>query len=126
MQTDTELTVNQEKLIACLLMEPTVQAACIATGINVTTYWRWMKSEHFVKEYRKARAQVMESVISKLQTLATKAVDTLERNLDCKAPNSEIRASQILLNEALKRHEMLELQERIVALENLLKERDLK
>jgi hypothetical protein len=126
MQSSTSLTPKQEKLIAHLLLENTVQAACIATGVNVTTYWRWMKSEHFVKEYRNARAKVMESVISKLQTLSTKAVDTLERNLDCKAPNSEIRASQILLNEALKGHEMLELQERIDVLENLLKECDLK
>ena len=62
MQTSDELTTKQEKLIALLLTEKTIDEACKKAGVNVTTYWRWMKDENFISQYRKIRRGILEAV----------------------------------------------------------------
>ncbi|MCA1622611.1 MAG: hypothetical protein LC768_10790 [Acidobacteria bacterium] len=45
MQPSEGLTAKQEKLIALLLTEKTIDDACKKAGVNVTTYWRWMQED---------------------------------------------------------------------------------
>lgn len=112
------LTAKQEKLIAALLVERTIEQACKTAGVAVVTYWRWMKQPVFVRAYRKSRFEVLEGVVARLQGLTIAAVDTLERNLGCENPAVEVRTASIILDQSVKGVEALELEYRITALED--------
>ena len=115
-----KLSTKQEKLIACLIVEPTIEKACLKAGVTTVTYWRWNRLEEFKHEYRAARRTILENTISRLQVLTNKAVDCLERNLSCEAPGSEIRAAQIVLELSMKGLEILDIENRIEWLENVV------
>ncbi|MEJ7861527.1 MAG: phBC6A51 family helix-turn-helix protein [Pyrinomonadaceae bacterium] len=121
MQTSDELTTKQEKLIALLLTEKTIDEACKKAGVNVTTYWRWMKDENFIGQYRKMRRGILENTVAKLQSITYQAIETLERNLTCENPSVEIRCAQIILEQSLKGLEMLDIENRLEMLEHLVK-----
>ena len=111
MQTFFHLSANQEKLIALLLTEKTIDEACKKAGVNVTTYWRWMQDESFLREYRKIRLGILENAVAKLQSATFQAIETLERNLHCENPSVEIRCAQIILEQTMKGLETLETSE---------------
>lgn len=121
MQTSDELTTKQEKLIALLLTEKTIDEACKKAGVNVTTYWRWMKDENFIGQYRKMRRGILENTVAKLQSITYQAIETLERNLTCENPSVEIRCAQIILEQSLKGLEMLDIENRLEMLKHLVK-----
>jgi hypothetical protein len=116
-----EISAKQEKLIAFLLTERTIDEACNKAGVAVTTYWRWTKDHRFLKEYRRARRDILESAISRLQGITTNAIDTLERNLHCENPSVETRTAAIILEQAIKGLAVLDVEQRIEYLEQLAK-----
>ena len=118
----SEISAKQEKLIALLLTEKTIDEACKKAGVNVTTYWRWMQNENFLMHYRKARRGILENTVAKLQSITFAAIDTLERNLNCENPAAEIRAAQIILEQSGKGLETLDVENRIESLETLVKQ----
>lgn len=115
-----EISAKHEKLIACLLTEKTIDEACRKANVAVTTYWRWMQDEGFLKQYRQTRRGILENTIAKLQSITFQAIDTLERNLNCENPATEIRAAQIIIEQSIKGLEMLGVEERIESLEVLV------
>lgn len=102
METAPELTVKQEKLIALLLTERSVDRACKKAGVNVSTYWRWIREENFLAEYRRLRRLLLEDTVARLRSITCEAVETLERNLRSGNPHVEIRAARIILELTLK------------------------
>ena len=120
MQTTDDLSANQEKLIALLLTEKTIDEACKKAGVNVTTYWRWMQDESFLREYRKVRRGILENTVAKLQSVTYQAIETLERNLHCENPSVEIRCAQIILEQSMKGLETLEVENRVEILEDTI------
>lgn len=116
------LTPKQEKLIGCLLTERTIEQACEKANVAIVTHWRWMQQGSFVRAYRKARVDILEVIVAQLQRLTTAAVDTLERNLHCGNPSVEIRAASIILEQAAKGVETLDLEQRIQTIEDQLRE----
>jgi len=120
MQTTDDLSANQEKLIALLLTEKTIDEACKKTEVNVTTYWRWMQDESFLREYRKVRRGILENTVAKLQSVTYQAIETLERNLHCENPSVEIRCAQIILEQSMKGLETLEVENRVEILEDTI------
>ncbi len=122
MQTSEGLTAKQEKLIALLLTEKTIDDACKKAGVNVTTYWRWMQDQSFLQEYRKMRRGILENTVAKLQSVTHQAIETLERNLNCENPSVEIRCAQIILEQSLKGLEMLDIENRLEMLEYVVKQ----
>ena len=122
MQTSEELSAIQEKLIALLLTEKTIDEACRKAGVNVTTYWRWMQDDNFLREYRKMRRGILENTVAKLQSVTHQAIETLERNLNCENPSVEIRCAQIILEQSMKGLEMLDIENRLEYLEHVVKQ----
>lgn len=120
MQTNDDISAKQEKLIALLLTEKTIDEACRKAGVNVTTYWRWMQDDTFLREYRKVRRGILENTVAKLQSVTHQAIETLERNLHCENPSVEIRCAQIILEQSIKGMEALELENRIEQLEDTI------
>lgn len=112
-----KLTRKQEQAIAALLSKGTVKEAASECGISEVTLWRWMQLAEFQAHYRAARRQVVERAVGELQAAAGEAVEALKRNLHCEQASVEIRAAQIILEQAVRGVELMDLQERIEALE---------
>ena len=103
--------------IAALLAEPTVEAAAKRAGISESTLLRWLQDAAFSAEYRAARRAVVEGAIGRLQQTATQVVDALARNLRCGIPAVEVGAAKAVLDQAMRGLELLDLAERVAALE---------
>lgn len=108
---------QEEAALAALLAEPTIALAATKAGISHSTLVRWMAEPVFKARYREARRQVVEAAIGRLQTVTTKAVDTLERNLSCGIPAVEVGAAKSVLDQAVKAVELVDLAERVEQLE---------
>ncbi len=119
-----KLSRTQEKAIAALLSTRTIGEAAKVCGVNDATMWRWLQLPDFQAAYRAARRQVVERAITELQAAASEAVETLKRNLHCEQPNVEIRAAQIVLEQAVRGVELIDLQERVERLETMLSEQE--
>jgi hypothetical protein len=108
---------QEDAAIAALLVEPTIAQAATTAGIGESTLLRWMAEPEFKARYRATRRQVVESAIGRLQQAATEAVDTLARNLTCAIPAVEVGAAKSILDQAIKAVELVDLAERVEALE---------
>jgi hypothetical protein len=108
---------KEDAAIAALLSEPTIRGAATRTGIGESTLLRWMAEAEFKARYRAARREVVEAAVGRLQQAATDAVDALARNLTCGTPAVEVGAAKAVLDQAIKAVELVDLAERIEALE---------
>ena len=108
---------KQEDALAALLREPTTQAAAKAVGISDVTLWRWLQQPEFKERYRAARREVLEQAIARLQRATSDAVEALTRNLSCGVASVEVRAAQVIIDQAVRGAEVLDLEARIADLE---------
>ncbi len=113
------LTAKQEKAIAALLSTSTIKEAAEACGLTTVTLWRWFQLTEFAAAWRVARRQVVENAITRLQTTASEAVETLKRNLTCGNEAVEVRAASLIIEQAVKGVELVDLQARVERLEEL-------
>ena len=111
-------TTNKEKALTALLKSSTVTEAAKVCGLSEETLYRYLRDKDFVSEYRNARRQVVENSITQLQQASGEAVETLRRNLSCSNPQAEIRSAQIILDNALKGVELVDILERLEQIEN--------
>jgi len=117
-----KLSRKQQQAISALLTHSTIKAAAKATGIANVTMWRWLQLPQFQAEYRAARRQVVELAIARLQHATGTAVAALTKNLTCGQPSVEVRAALGILDQAIKAVEILELEGRLVAIEERIDE----
>ncbi len=115
--TPSGLSTKQERALAALLTEVTLEAAARSVGVSDVSIWRWMQEPLFRSRYQEARRQIVEDAVGLLQRASKKAVATLVKNLDCGNPGVETRCAQVILDQAFKRVELLELEGRIHYLE---------
>ena len=110
---------REEAAIAGLLSEPTIAGAAAKAGVSESTLVRWLQEPDFKAKHRAARRSVVETAIGRLQQAATEAVDTLARNLSCGTPAVEVGAAKAVLDQAIKAVELIDLAERVEALEQV-------
>jgi hypothetical protein len=113
---------KKELAIAALLQQPTILAAAQVVGIEECTLRKWLELPEFKTAYRKARQRVLEAAIGRLQQVTGDAVEALKRNLTCGRPDTEVRAAQAILSQAVQAGELSELWETIEAMERRLGE----
>jgi hypothetical protein len=113
----SKLRRKGQAAIAALLTEPTHAAAAAKAGISEATLHRWLRRPRFLRSYRAARRRVVELAVSHLQQGSVEAVDALRRGLKCGNPLAEIRAAQLVLEQAFRGAELLDLVERVEELE---------
>jgi hypothetical protein len=106
-----------EAAILALLTEPSIEAAADRAGVSKSTLLRWQQEPSFRDQYRAARRSVVEGTIGRLQQATAQAVDALCRNLTCGVPPSEIAAAKAIIDQAIKGVELVDLAERVDALE---------
>jgi hypothetical protein len=68
---------KQEVMLAALLIEPNHLAAATKVGVNYATLCRWLRKPEFREAYRRARRELVEYAIGRMQAAAGQAVDTL-------------------------------------------------
>ena len=119
-----KMTRKQEQAVAALLSERTVKAAAAACGVSEVTLWRWLQDPDFRGRYREARRMVVERAIGELQQACGEAVGALKRNLTCGSAAVEVRSAQVILEQAVKAVELIDLQGRVERLEATLSERE--
>ena len=64
---------KKEAAIAALLTQKNHEEAARATGIDLKTLKRWLRLPEFIKEYRRARWEVVEQAYARLQQNANAA-----------------------------------------------------
>jgi hypothetical protein len=112
-----KLTRKQEEAIAALLSETTVSAAAEKAKVHEVTLYRWLKQQDFLAAYREARRQVVEKAFAQLQNSTWAASTTLLKLLGSSSDSVRLRAAIAILDQAGKAVELLDLDERISALE---------
>lgn len=117
-----ELTAKQLRAIEALLREPTTTAAAKAAKVGETTIFRWLADPAFAAAYRQARGRLLEDTLANLQAASGDAVRTLRAVLDDEAarPGEKVSAARAILEYSLKAREVLEVEERLRALEDRL------
>jgi hypothetical protein len=104
---------KREQAIAALLSEPTVEAAAKQAKVAERTLRGWLKEPAFNREYREARRQIVEGAVCRLQQTMIMAVLTLNRNLTCGLPATEVRAAQVILEQSVKAVELADLAQQV-------------
>lgn len=119
------LTPKQEQLIAVLVSGVNIAAAAKAIGIGDKTARRWLKLPHFMLAYRKAQGDLFTDALQGLQGKIGKAISTLDRNMSSEETpaSTQVRAAQIVLEQAIAIHKVSELEQKISELEQIINDR---
>jgi hypothetical protein len=96
-----KLTSKQEALIAALLTEPNYTAAAAKAGVGTATLYRWMHLPEFRAAYRRARRELVEGAIGRIQAATGQAVETLVAVArGARRDSDRVRAAVALLEHA--------------------------
>ena len=77
----------------------------------------WLAQPGFKAAYRRARTAVVEEAVSSLQRSCTTAVEALVRNMASGPPAVQVRAAKVVLDQAVRGAEVLDLLARVEELE---------
>lgn len=116
-------TARQEKLLAALVTNPDVQAACKTAGVGRTTAYRWLRDPAFRDALARERGALLTDALSAVKAHVTLAVSQLAKLLRSKDDRLRRMACNDILGHALKVRELEEIEERLAALEAALEER---
>jgi len=116
---DDNLGVKRMKGIEALITYNTVDEASKQIGIGRATMYNWLKDPAFDRELKKAKRQLVNRAILRLQQSCRDAVAALAQICrDKKAPPSaRVSAAREILNGAIKAVEMEDIEERLKVLE---------
>jgi hypothetical protein len=113
---------KKEQVLAAMLIEPTRKAAAESVGISPRTLARWLKEDSaFAEAYQAAKAELVESMTTRLRTNGIDAVATLaEVAKGSTSPNQAARvsAARTIIELVLKAHEAEDLGVRLQKLES--------
>jgi hypothetical protein len=94
-----KLNRKQEAVIAALLTEPTHAAAAAKACVSEATLQRWLRLPEFQAAYRRARRELVDSAIGRIQAATGQAIDTLLAIAQYgKKDSDRVRAAIALLN----------------------------
>ena len=110
-------TRRREQAVAALLTEPTLDRAAHRAGVSEKTLRRWLRDAEFQSAYGAAREEALRMALGRLQGLLLQATATLERAMLCGTPTTEVRAPIAVIEHGFKGTELLDLANRVAALE---------
>lgn len=116
------LSARQRKLIAALVANPDVAAACVSAGIGRSTYYRWARSIVFQVELSQERNAVLADALAAIKAHTRAAVDCLADLLKSRDEQCRRSAANDILRAALKIHDAENLSARLDALEKVFDE----
>ena len=118
---------QQELFLGALLTSPTIAVAAKQAGVSEATGSRWLKDAAFQQRYAAAKQQAFGEALAFLQQTMVAAIAVLRATMLDKGtkPATKVSAAGKLLELALRAHELYTIEERLVALEQAQKGRDL-
>jgi len=116
-----ELTPRQRRALESLLASGDVTQAAQSANVARQTVHKWLQQPAFKTALDLAEADKLHSLQSALVRLGDKATATLGAVLDSAAASdgAKVRAADIVLGRLLQLRELVELEARIAALEEL-------
>ena len=123
MSDNGRLTERQQRVIPHLLASPSTEEACRRAKINKTTVYEWLKEETFRQELKRQRDAVIERALDNLKANISKATETLVKLLDSDKEPIQARAAEDIIEFTQKALEHEELEKRIDALEESIKQK---
>ncbi len=112
------LPERQRKALDALLATPTITAAAERAGVGRATLYRYMHDADFAAVYREERAALVDQAVAGLQKIGVEAVVVLRGAFTEENPHARIRAARTALEFLFKGVELVEIQERLRALES--------
>ena len=116
------LTPKQRRGIAALLLTGDTAKAAKEAGVSRQTFYRWRKMPHFQQELREAEDAALGDLSRRLVSLSEKAATALEDALDAPELRFRLRAAEIILGRLLQLREQVDIEGRLAALEEAVKE----
>ena len=96
-----KFTRKQEALIAALLTEPTLVGAAAKAGISRATLYRWKEIPAFRAAFRRARRELVEAAIARIQASTGEAAEALVSVVrQGRRDGDRVRAATVLLDHA--------------------------
>lgn len=117
------LKPRQKLLLAELIGNPDVKAACSAAGVSRTAAYKWLADPNFSNALRRERDRLLDDALSSLRSKVSLAVEELGNLLKSKDDNVRRMACNDVLRSVLKSREHEELEARIASLEKILEDR---
>ena len=113
------LTPKQQKALAALLSEPTIEKAAAKVGVGERTLHTWLHEPAFAAAYRAARREAVSQAVARLQQVSTHAVTVLVNVManTSTPPATRVAAAKTVLEMAIKAVELEDLAARLDALE---------
>ena len=111
-----------ESLIAILAAGTSVQEAAVKAGVGERTAFRRLNDPEFRQRLAQTKGQMLEAASTRLVASAGAACEELERLLK-KAESESVRlgAARTILEQVLRMRELVEIDQRLLALEQRLK-----
>lgn len=112
-----------DRLLMALACGATVESAARQAGIGETTVYRRMRDPAFKTRLREVQADILQRTAGALTAAATESVRTLlELQKPGTPPATRLGAARAVLEIGLKVREIVELEARVVELEQLVNE----
>jgi transposase-like protein len=111
-------SLRREGAALALARGRTISETSAETGVSERTLYAWRQEAEFKVLVQKFRHDLFDSVAGKLSSFAGKAADALESLLSCGVESCRLGAAKAVLESALRLREVLDIEERVVALEN--------
>src|SRR5581483_11271263 len=97
------LSRKQEQAVAALLEHATIRAAAAAVPVHERTLRQWMRAPAFAAAYRRARRELLDAAVGRIQAATATAVDTLLAVAKGGAKDGDrVRAAVALLEHAFR------------------------
>src|SRR5215211_3754356 len=115
-----DLTHKQRRAIPALLNSATIEGAAESAGVSRESLHRWLRTDPaFRDELRAAESEALAEATRRLVGLAARALDTIDAVMgDETAPATvRLRAADTVLARLLQLRELVDLEERVTALE---------
>ena len=124
MQEKIKLTNRQLLAISRIIASPTLEEACRKAKISRGTLYAWLKDETFKIELKRQRDEVIKEGLDRLKCAMTKAIDGLIKLMD--SPRADLRrwVYKDVIDYALKRIEIENIEERIERIEQTIGEQN--
>jgi len=116
-----KLTTKQAKAIPVLLAAPNYEKGCKSAKVSRTTFYSWMQDEGFAAEFDRQRSEIVEAAFGMIAMNIEKAITTLVGLLDTGDDRVKRLTANDIIGHFLKRRELVDLEERIVRIEERLK-----
>lgn len=103
-----------------LLESKSLAEAAVIAGVTVRTLQNWQSQPEFQRAFRAARRQLVQASIIRIQSIASSAVEALERQLNSPFPAIQVSSAKAILAHAVASVGTIDLEDRLQQLEGAL------